>query len=220
MELPKHNSNKHESAERADRGSRPRRGRRVAHHRNRRKGLRPSRELAAYASPDEEPAYGAATGIARKRASWRFAGAPSTRRSNIITTTRSIFAENSVCPNEQALSSLNANGDVSVNQSSWDRCKKNTTQEQGRLIVTLELSFPFTTLCFGASLFIPTLAREPRRSRSRQPSVAAARRLHPPAFRRHLQLPVSGAALAAQDPADRARRRWTPSAGRRCCCPR
>ena len=51
----------------------------------------------------------------------------------------------------------------------------------------------------------PHPPRGPGRRRSGQPQVSAPRRLHPPARRRHLQLPLPRPALAQQDHRHRAR---------------
>ena len=59
-------------------------------------------------------------------------------------------------------------------------------------------------VCTGASSSSRPCATTRRRG-GRQPQAALARRLHPPARRRHLQLSVPGAAIAAQDQRDRAR---------------
>jgi len=48
----------------------------------------------------------------------------------------------------------------------------------------LELSFPFSNLMLWSKLFIPTLRERPGGRRGPQPQAAAARRIHPPAFRR------------------------------------
>src|ERR1035438_9741240 len=65
----------------------------------------------------------------------------------------------------------------------------------------LELGFPSEAYDLEQALH-PDIAREPSRGRGCQPPVAAPRRIHPPARGGNLQLPVSGAALAAENHAD------------------
>ena len=62
-------------------------------------------------------------------------------------------------------------------------------------------------------------SRSPCRRRSRQPQAPAPRRLHPPAWRRHLQLSLSRQPVDQQDHRASSAKRWTRSARNSCCPP-
>ncbi len=73
---------------------------------------------------------------------------------------------------------------------------------------------------YWSKLFIPTLRENPAEAEVASHQLLLRAGYVRQLSARHLQLPVSGAALAAEDHRRSCARRWTPSARRRCCCPR
>jgi CubicO group peptidase (beta-lactamase class C family) len=112
LELPKRNRNAQESRKEQI-AEAARKERELAHDRNRRKDTQPSRDLAAYTGVYEEPAYGAATvSLENGRLAIRWSSFHAALE-HYHYDTFDLRGERRM-PNEQALFSLKANGDVAA----------------------------------------------------------------------------------------------------------
>ena len=129
LELPKRDWNKHESRKEQI-AEAARRERELAHDRNRRKDTQPSRELAAYTGVYEEPAYGAATvSLENGRLAIRWSSFHAALE-HYHYDTFDLRGERRM-PNEQALFSLKANGDVAAMKFLGMEFKKTTARTKG-----------------------------------------------------------------------------------------